>query len=156
MERKRIRWAASIYNLGVTELRGVAERILRSSGIEGNTVFRWPVGTRDRLQHLEVVENTPERGVYTDGSRLDGRTAAATITSPTFVGRYATVMDAEMLAIAMGWQLGSAVSTDSQAVIGNLQLDPPKGWIEEKLVRAAKGEVRLHGSKVTAQCWETN
>ena len=70
-------------------------------------------------------------------------TAVATITNATFLGRYATVMDAEMLAIAMGWELGKTVITDSQAAIGriqNLQTARPKGWIEEWVVAPA-GEV---------------
>ena len=68
--------------------------------------------------------------MFTDGSRPDGQTAAATITKATFLGRYATVTDAEMLAIAKGWTLGDTVITDSQAAIGriqNLQLERPKG-----------------------------
>ena len=39
-------------------------------------------------------------GVFTDGSRMDGQTAAAMITKATLLGLYATVMEAEMLAIA--------------------------------------------------------
>ena len=90
---------------------------------------------------MEVLEEIGEGGLYTDGSRIDGQIAAATITKAIFLGRYATVMDAEMLAIAMGWELGNKVITDSQAAIGrirNLQMERPKGWIEERVVMAAR------------------
>lgn len=56
MEKKKIRWAASVYERGVKGLKEVAERILRNGSIETNTVFRWPVGTRDRIKQLEVLE----------------------------------------------------------------------------------------------------
>ena len=46
-----------------------------------------------------------EGGVYTDGSRVDNKTAAATITRGQHLGRYVTVMDAELLGVAMGWEL---------------------------------------------------
>lgn len=52
-------------------------------------------------------------------------------------------MEAEMLAIAIGWQLGDSVITDSRAAIGrgtSLQFDPPRGCIEVMVVRAATRE----------------
>ena len=145
IRRKKIRWAASVYERGISELRGVAEQIIRSSGIEENTVFKWATETKERIQELEVLEGATVDGVYTGGSRLDGQTTAATIMEATFLGRYATVMDAEMLAIAMGWRLGNTVCTDSEAAIGrirNLQLEPPRGWIEEQVVAAARGGLK--------------
>ena len=114
MKRKRIRWAASTYERGIEELRGMAEVILKSC-LSQETIFRWPKGVRERTAELEGVT---EGGVYTDGSRIEGQTAAATITRATFLGRYATVMDVEMLAIAMGWEIGNTVITDSQGAIG--------------------------------------
>ena len=51
---------------------------------------------------MKVQEELPEKEVaYTDGSRIEGYTAAAN-TESTFVVRYVMGMDAEMLAIAMG------------------------------------------------------
>ena len=47
--------------------------------------------------------------------------AAATITRTAFLGHYATVMYAEMLATTMGWELDDTVITDSQAAIGGIQ-----------------------------------
>ena len=75
---------------------------------------------------------------YTDGSRYNGRTAAATMTEFQYLGEYATVMDAEMLAISMGWRLGRTVATDSQAAIARimeLQHSGPKSWIEEEVIK---------------------
>ena len=46
------------------------------------------------------------------------------------------------MGIAMGWEHSQAVATDSQAAIGrinSLKFEEPKGWIEQKLVRAARG-----------------
>ena len=96
------------------------------------------------MGEVKVLEEIPEGAVYTDGSRLEGHTAAATITRATFLGRYTTVMDVEMLAIAMGWEIGDKVVTDSQAAIAidrikSLEVERPKGWIEERVVGAAMG-----------------
>ena len=76
--------------------------------------------SREILESAEAAEG----GVYTDGSRIERRTAAATITKAEYLGRYATVMDVEMLAIAMGWDLGHTVITDSQAAIGVVMASP--------------------------------
>ena len=51
-------------------------------------------------------------------------------------------MDAEMLAIAMGWEIGDTVITHSQGAIGrirNLQIECPRGWRKERVVKASKG-----------------
>ena len=126
---EQVGWAASVYDRGVKELRGVAENILRGC-LEEHTTLRWPGEAKEKIRQLEVLEKIPERGVYTAGSRINGQTAAATIRKASFLGWYATVMDAELLAIAMGWELGTTVITDSQAAIGriqNLQMEQPKG-----------------------------
>ena len=50
-------------------------------------------------------------------------------------------MDAEVLAVAMGWEIGDLVVTDSQAAIGrikNLQYEGARGWIEQRVAAAAK------------------
>ena len=49
--------------------------------------------------------------VYTDGSRTESRTAAATTTRAEYRGRYTTVIDTEMIAVAMHWELGDTVIT---------------------------------------------
>ena len=142
----------SIFERGLEELRGVAGKILKSC-LSQDTIFRWPKWSRERVAGLKVLEGVTEGGVYTDGSRIEGQTAAATITRAIFLGRYATVMDAEMLAIAMGWEIGATVITDSQGAIGKirkLQTEWPKGWIEETVVRASrvgeKEEKYRHGT----------
>ena len=128
------------------ELQEVATKILRNH-LEKDTVLRWPKRTRGRNQELEVLESAEAAvgGTYTDGSRIEGRTAAATITRAEYLGRYAIVMDAEILAIAMGWELGDTVITDSQAAIGrirNLQSERPRGWIEGIVSEAARGGLK--------------
>ena len=56
-------------------------------------------------------------------------------------------MDAELLGIAMGWEISGTVATDSQAAIdriSQLQFLPPMGWVEERLVEAQlMGERRI-------------
>ena len=51
MKRKRVRWAASVYNRGLTELKEVAESILRQN-IEEGTKVRWPEATGGKLQRV--------------------------------------------------------------------------------------------------------
>ena len=109
-------------------LREVAEEVLRDT-LEEDTTFRWPERSGENIQHLEVRESAElaEVGVFTDGG---GLTSAATITQAIFLERYATVMDVEMLAVAMGWEILDTVITDSQAAIGKIQyleLERPKG-----------------------------
>ena len=61
-----------------------------------------------------------------------------TITEFRYLGEYATVMDAEMLAIAMEWRIGRTVATDSQAAIAGimeLQHCGHKSWIEEEVIK---------------------
>ena len=66
------------------------------------------------MERVEVV-NATEGRLYSDGSSLEGQTAAPTIKQGVFLRRYATVMDAEMLAIAMGWEIGDTVLTGQHA-----------------------------------------
>lgn len=50
----------------------------------------------------KVQEETGEEWEYSDGSRRDGHTRAATTRDRYYLGTVATVMDAEMLEIALG------------------------------------------------------
>ena len=62
---------------------------------------------------VTVLEELPEEDVtITDGSRYQRLTAAGAITTYEFLGEYATVMDAELLAISMGWKLSKTVATN--------------------------------------------
>lgn len=81
MKRKRIRWAASVYERAVEELRRVGEKILRSC-LDQATILRWPMGPREKIAHLKFLEGMTEGGVYTDNSRIEGQTAAATSDIP--------------------------------------------------------------------------
>lgn len=77
---------------------------------------------------------------YSDGSRIEEVVAAATRTHSVYLGRYGTVMDAEMLGIALAWESGKKmVALDSQGTIQrtlNLRDAPPKSWIEERVKQA--------------------
>ena len=129
MKRKKIRWAVSAYKRGVEELRKVAGKILRSC-LEEDTILRLTKESREKIKKVEILERATEEGVYADRSRIEGQTAVATITQATFLGRYATVMDVEMLTIAMGWEIVDTAITDSQGTIGrirNLQMECPRG-----------------------------
>lgn len=109
-----------------------------------NTVLRWMKGGRRRVDFFRILDQETIGGVaYTDGNRMQGDTAAATIGSFEFLGRYATVMDAEPLGIAVGCRLSGTVATDSQAAIGriiNLQFELPRSWIEEQAMEAQEGK----------------
>ena len=73
------------------------------------------------------------------GSRVRGAAAAASTISPEFLGRYATVMDAEMLAMAMSFEAGSScVALDSQGAITKavqLYTEPTRSWVEYRVHR---------------------
>ena len=56
---------------------------------------------KGKIQKVMVVEDR-EGAEYSDGSRRDGHTAAATTQGSSYLGTRATVMAAEMLGIAMG------------------------------------------------------
>ena len=55
-------------------------------------------------------------------------------------------MDAEMLAIAIGWKISDSIATHSQAVIDrirSLHFQAPRPWIEGRVVRAREGRKAL-------------
>ena len=81
--------------------------------------LRWLAGGKGRAARVTVVEES-EQAEYWDGSRRDGHTAAATTRDSRYLGTVATVMDAEMPGIAMGWARGKRVTTDSQGAIGRI------------------------------------
>ena len=55
-----------------------------------------------RVKNGTVTEDG-EDVEYSDGSRRDGVTAAATTKDTWYLGEFATIMDAEMLGVAMAW-----------------------------------------------------
>ena len=95
MRRKKIRWAAGAYEragLGISELQGRSERILREA-LEDNTILRYPKAGEEegprRVTNVEIVDSVPDNCAYSDGSRMNGVTAAAMITEYQYLGRYA-------------------------------------------------------------------
>ena len=88
-----------------------------------------------------TVTKSREGGTYTDGSRYNNETAAPTVTRAEYLERYATVMDVELLGVAMWSEIGDLVITDSQGASGriqNMQFEGPRGWVEQKVEAAAK------------------
>ena len=89
-------------------------------------------------------ENTQE---YSDGSRLNGAAAAGTTRTAEYIGRYATVMGAELLGIRLALEAGhNSVALDSQAVITraeSLYTEPSRSWIELRLQEAIRGACLL-------------
>ena len=82
---------------------------------------------------------------YSDGSRLEGHTVAATISQSEYLRKFATVMDAEMLGIALAWKHHKTVAADSQGAIERileLQHTQAKSWIEQEVIRAQGEEVK--------------
>ena len=85
----------------------------------------------------KVVTGEGEEGVtiYIDGSRAGGVAAGASGTRGVYLGKYATVIDAEQIGILIGWQDSEgAVALDSKGAIARtvaLQYEQPRGWIEE-------------------------
>ena len=88
---------------------------------------------------------------YTDCSRMEGMTAAATAEGDIWLGTLATVTDAEVLGIAGAWEEGyRTVASGSQTAIArcmNLASGATRvgSWIDEKAVRAMR---RLEGKLV--------
>lgn len=92
------------------ELREVAEPIVRES-------LRWMEGVRAerrvRVMELEIEEVEE----WTDGSRVDGRAAAATRTEAQYLGVMATIVDAEALGMPLAWERSGVVALDSKGVV---------------------------------------
>jgi len=135
---KRIRWAASVYGRHMPELRRVAEPILRE-WIEEDAELRWMKGSKTGARRVEVTELEEERvEEWTDGSRIEGRAAAATRTKAEYLGEMATVADAEELGVSLAWEEHDVVALDSKGVIQRIQgltYKQPRSWIEERLVQ---------------------
>ena len=123
--KKRIRWAASVYGRHLPALRPIAEKILQKRYEGYNVQFKW------MEQQLSMVERKPftvqdleiERvQEYSDGSRLEEAAAAATTKRAEYLGRHATVTDAEMLGVLIALEDGaSCIALDSQGAIQRLE-----------------------------------
>ena len=136
---KKVRWAASVYGRDIPILRARAEGILEKY-VEGRRI--WMTHGKERITRVGVAGDT-EGAIYSDGSRREGHTAAATTKDSWYLGEMATVMDAEMLGIAMGWRRAKKTATDSQGAIGRIEAmrsDRQRSWIEQLVVRAQMEE----------------
>ena len=148
---KKVRWAASVYGRNIPILRKKAEEILKKH-TEGEK--KWMIGEDRRITNVTVVEDT-EGAIYTDGSRRAGHTAAATTKDTWYLGETATVMDAEMLGVAMGWSKAKRVATDSQGAIGRIEAlrnDNPKMATKSRSVRKPRLGVGCIGGALHHAC----
>ena len=103
-ERKKIRWAASVYGRHLPALRITAERILKTAYKGHNIKWQWldeevPLSQRGEVKVKEWDEASTQE--YSDGSRVGGAAAAETTRDAYYLGSHGTVMDAEMLGINM-------------------------------------------------------
>ena len=92
-------------------LKKTAEGILKKN-LEQGVHLRWMTGEEGKIKNVKIAEET-DGAEYSDGSRREGQTAAATTRDAWYLGTTATVMDAEMLGIAMGWAREKKVATES-------------------------------------------
>ena len=69
VRRKRMRWAASVYEPGLEELKETAEGIFEDC-LEQDTILRWPEGSGEKIKNLEILKTAEgaEAVVYTNGS----------------------------------------------------------------------------------------
>lgn len=110
-------------------LRPVAEELLAEVPDTEDIILQWPETPPIRSRRHEVVEKElalEEVQEFSDGSRRDGAAAAANRREATYFGKYATVMDAELLGICLCWEKGQkTVALDSQGAIARaIQLFP--------------------------------
>ena len=75
---------------------------------------------------------------FSDGSRRGDAAASANRASAQYLGRYATVMDPELLGICLSWEEGHNVAAlDSQGAVARATqlFYDPRSWIEQCLQR---------------------
>ena len=86
------------------------------------------------MRVVELGEDKVEE--WADGSRMEGRAAAATRTSAQYLGTMATIADVEALGVSLAWEQCDVVALDSKGVIQKIQgseYQAPRSWIEERL-----------------------
>jgi len=92
------------------------------------------INGRRRVRVVELEEDKVEE--WTDGSRMEGRAAAATRMSVQYLGAMATIADLEALGVSLAWERCDVVALDSKGVIQKIQgleHQAPRSWIEERL-----------------------
>jgi len=114
--------------------------------LEEDSELRWAEGCPGnrsiRVEDLEV-ERVEE---WTDGSGMEGGAPGAMRTTAMYLGRMATIADAEALGIPLAWQTCDTVALDSQGVIQRicgLTTQAPRTWIEERLARQVAERPRV-------------
>ena len=70
-------------------------------------------GSDEKIANVSIGEDNTGV-IFTDGSRREGHTAAATTKDTWYLVELATVMDAEISGIAIGWFRAQKVAADSQ------------------------------------------
>ena len=110
-----------MYGRHLPELRGIAEAIIREV-IEEDSELRWVNGDIPEGRYVSV-EELDEDAVekWLDGSRINGRAAAATRDAEGYLGTMATVADAEELGVSLAWEKCDVVALDIQGVISWIQ-----------------------------------
>ena len=108
----------SVYRRNLPELKEVGEEILRE-GLGEEIELRWMTKSHKRERGVKASEFDEGRvEEYSDGSKLEGVAASVTRTHGVCLGELGTVMDAEMLGIALAWENGKRVVVlDSQGAI---------------------------------------
>jgi len=75
---------------------------------------------------------------WSDGSRVEGKAAAATRTTAKYLGTMSTIADAEAMGVPLTWETCDVVALDSRGVVERilgLIHQQPRSWIEEQLAR---------------------
>ena len=91
---------------------------------------------------------------FSDGSSINGHTAAIIIKEKFYFGPTAKVMDAEMLGLAMAWRHHNQVAMESQGTIVRImemRFTGPRSWVEELAINAhedSKKEIRGHSGVI--------
>lgn len=128
-KKKKIRWAASVYgrHLPILGLRDTAQTILTQAYIwdSQHPVLQWnwmtefetcPLTDRKEVMVREWHQDQTEE--YRDRSRVEEAAAGATTRETGYLGKHATVMDAEILGISLALESGRRnIALDSQAAI---------------------------------------
>ena len=121
MKKRKIRWAASVYGRRFPVLRPIAQPILGELFDTVDVVLNWIDDLIPRASCKEVKEvGFSQQAVqeYSDRSRRNEAAAAVSITNAEYLGRYAIVMDTEILGICISWEKGhQVVALDSQGAI---------------------------------------
>ena len=149
-QKRRIRWAASVYGRHLPALRGIAKAILDERYDGYGVKFEWMEEdllwkTCYEFRVAGYQEDTEKE--YSDSSRLEQAAAAATTKEAEYLGQHSTVTDAEILGVKRALTAGhQVIALDSQAAIARMQqlhTEPPRSWVELKLLKAMNSDCTL-------------